>query len=76
MQIYITEILDMVILFNTSLVVVVKLLLHPSFFGARVWNNSDNDLKNIPKAKSFRKHFKKQKIFSFNVTHQKLITYP
>ena len=34
--------------------------------GARLWNNLDNNLKNIPKVKSFRNSFKKLKIASYN----------
>ena len=37
--------------------------------GAKLWNNLDNNLKNIPKSKSFRSQFKKLKLSSY-VIHQ------
>ena len=38
--------------------------------GAKLWNNLDNNLKNIPKVKGFRKIFKKQRVSSYNVNPQ------
>ena len=35
--------------------------------GAKLWNNLDNNLKEIPKVKSFRNKFKKQRVSSYVV---------
>ena len=37
--------------------------------GAKVWNNLNNNPKNIPKVKHFRAQFKKIKIASYNETN-------
>ena len=37
--------------------------------GAKVWNYLNNNLKNIPKVKSFRVQFKKIKISTYSITH-------
>ena len=37
--------------------------------GAKVWNNLNNNLKNIPKVKKFRAKFEKKLIASYNETN-------
>ena len=38
--------------------------------GAKLWNKLDNNLKNIPKVKSFRKMFKTKSVGSYIVNPQ------
>ena len=38
--------------------------------GAKLWNNLENNFKNIPKVKSFRMMFKKKLVSSYNVNPQ------
>ena len=38
--------------------------------GAKLWNNLENNFKNIPKVKSFRNKIKEKKVCSYNVNPQ------
>ena len=38
--------------------------------GARLWNNLENNFKNIPRVKSFRMMLKKKLVYSYNVNPQ------